>query len=332
MDDHGHDATEQVGTNEHFDMKGGYSVIASALDVRVPLPLQISPTMRLDRASDRQILEFKHTASFGGLSGDLIYAHKWIAKESPVSSSGHYAVSLPRDSWRYYVINWSNWNSEFIQFRKAINLVPPGTICYMQYVTKEDFGQGDVVARIFDGSSIPEVCRRVPPKLQVLDEERVGAWLRTRASLKAFDVERYPGIARAIEFFDGFRRQDLPAELQVIGHFMVLEMILTHNPNNKEVGDSLSHQICQKIALLEARMDGRIDYSTFGVSRGTRAMWKTLYALRSIIAHGGVVDFAGRLRILRDLRTSSEFLSEATAALLRHALNEPQLFDDLRAV
>lgn len=317
---------------DSIEMKGGYSFIVSNLDIRFSLPADITSTMRLERASDSQIREFKRTASLAVLSAELIYEHDWVDKDDKVSGARRHSVSISRDHWRYYVVTWSNWNSEFIQFQKAVNLVPPGIICHMQYITNDDFGRGPVVGRIFDGSTIPSPSIPLPPRLQLLDNEIFASWKQSLNALNSFDRERYPGISRAVDFYDKFKRQQMTEELHVIGNFMVLEMILTHNPSGREIGDSLSHQICHKVALLESRMNERLHYSMFGPSGETRTIWKKLYALRSVIAHGSVADFNASLKLLRDLRTASAFLSDATGRVLRHALEEPQLFDDLKAV
>jgi hypothetical protein len=317
---------------DSIKMKGGYSFVVSNLDIRFPLPADITSTMRLERASDSQIREFKRTASPAMFSVELIYEHDWVDKDDNVSGDRRHSVNISRDRWRYYVVAWSNWNSEFIQFQKAVNLVPPGIICHMQCITNEDFGRGPVVGRVFDGSTIPSSCIPIPPRLQLLDDDIFVSWKRSLNALNSFDRERHPGISRAVDFYDRFKRQQMTEELHILGNFMVLEMILTHNPNGREIGDSLAHQICHKVALLEARMSERLLYSMFGPPGETRTIWKKLYALRSVIAHGSVADFNGNLKLLRDLRTASAFLADATGRVLRQALEEPQLFDDLKAI
>lgn len=47
--------------------------------------------------------------------------------------------------------------------------------------------------------------------------------------------------------------------------------------------------------------------------------------------HGGVPDFQGDLQILRDANNAKSSLKEVVKALLRHSLQEPQLYKDLRA-
>jgi hypothetical protein len=102
-------------------------------------------------------------------------------------------------------------------------------------------------------------------------------------------------------------------------------------PNDKEVGDSLSHQICTKVALLERRLAKPLNYGVLSEAKSD-VVWKRLYAFRGAIAHGGIADFKGPLKVLQRSQAATEFLAEATALILRYALDEPALFDSLKPI
>jgi hypothetical protein len=55
-----------------------------------------------------------------------------------------------------------------------------------------------------------------------------------------------------------------------------------------------------------------------------------MYDYRSRVAHGGVADFTGKLRILRNHEEALKLVKDTTKAVIRHALKEPQLLIDLR--
>lgn len=326
--------TTDVPTNEASttsEMRNGFAFIVSHLDVQVALPVSITPTLRLEAASDAQIDEIRRFVSMGsGLPISFHYEHEWIAHETE-NGGGHRAHPLSRDRWRYFVITWCNWNAELLKFQKAASLVPPGIFCYSAMITDGDFGRGVVVGRLFEGTSIPPVYRQIPPRQQVVDVERVEAWRRAFAALEKFDAATHPGIARAVDLFDRINRLPLTDDFRILGLFMTLEMLLTHNPNDKEVGDSLSHQICTKVALLERRLAKPLNYAVLSEAN-SNTVWKKLYAFRSAIAHGGTADFKGALSILQSPQAATEFLAEATALILRHALDEPALFDSLKPI
>lgn len=318
-------------TSTTTEMKSGFAFIVSHLDVRVPLPASITPTLRLEAASDAQINEIRRSVDIGsGLPIGLHYEHDWLAHQTE-HGIGHQAQPLPRDQWRYFVITWCNWNSELLKFQKAVNLVPPGVFCYSAMITDGEFGKGQVMGRMFEGTSIPTVYRQLPSKQVIVDADTINAWQRALDALEQFDATTYPGVARAVDLFEHIGRHPLTDDFRVLGLFITLEMLLTHNPNDKEVGDSLSHQICTKVALLERRLDAPLNYTTFGNTKST-AVWKKLYAFRSAIAHGGTPDFKGTLNTLQNPQVATEFLAEATALILRHALVEPALFDSLKPI
>jgi hypothetical protein len=153
-----------------------------------------------------------------------------------------------------------------------------------------------------------------------------------RQALTRLDVQRHPGISRATRAFEGLKRIPHGSDLRVLGLFAVIEMLLTHNPNDKELGDSLSHQIATKLPLLSNRFAEPLAYGVFGTDVHASTAWKKLYEYRSAIAHGGTADFEGRLQILKNPQNAQQFLEDAVRRLVRHALEEPELVDGLKLI
>lgn len=74
-----------------------------------------------------------------------------------------------------------------------------------------------------------------------------------------------------------------------LGYFGILESLLTHKPDPKDLYDSITRQVKNKVALLDHRWSPRLDYSAFkAVKEDT--VWSKMYAYRSALAHG---DAAG---------------------------------------
>ena len=312
--------------------EGGYAFIVNMLDVKVDLPISLTPTLRLEAATEQQIAEMKGLLVLGGLSIDYYYEHEWILVENSEVRTVHRAELLPRNRWRYYVICWSGEPSELVTFKQAGNLIEPGILCYSEVYTSGQFGTGQHMGRKFESVSIPDGYFAIPIEPIVVDSETIKEWRSALSALAALDKGTHPGISRAVETLERFNRLPLSAELRVLGYFIVLEMLLTHNPKDKEIGDSLSHQICSKVALLDSRLAKPLDYSVFGRDAKVEGIWKKLYAFRSMIAHGEVPDFGKILKSLQDAKVATAFLANATARILRHALNEPVLFDSLKPV
>lgn len=314
------------------DIKGGFAFIGTLLDVRVPLPHHIGEHVKLERASDAQVSEIKRLIpAGGGLGLTYHYEHEWV----PVATStgeGRQTRPLPRSDWRYYVFTWEGSNAAVMEVQRALNLVPPAASSVLQVLTREPYGNGEFRGQMVESVAAHFQHREPPPSPIVVDDERIQSWILTCVRLNALDHERYRSISRAIDLLDQLRRYPSFGHLQVLSYFMVLEMLLTHKPSDKEVGDSLSHQIRTKVALLSRRLPGGLDHNVFGTDISVDKIWAKLYAYRSVIAHGGVPDFERELKLLKDARTAWTFLATATARLARYSLEDPDLIDSLKKV
>jgi hypothetical protein len=314
------------------DIDGGFAFIGTLLDVRLDLPLNIGERVRLERATDSQIVEIKRLLpAGGGLSLTYHYEHDWVPVTTQ-TGTGHETRPLPRDDWRYFVFTWAGSNSHVNDVQRAVNLVPPPVSCVLQAFTRQRFGQGEC-----KGFSVETVAAHyqhtdIPPKAVVVDAERIDLWRITCDRLREFDREQHSGIHRAVELLDQIRRFPAFGHLKVLTYFMALEMLLTHKPTEKEVGDSLAHQIRTKVALLSRRLPGGLDYSVFGVDVSEEKIWSKLYAYRSIVAHGEVPDFARELKMLVSPQIAQTFVATATAKLGRYALDDPQLIEGLKSI
>ena len=307
--------------------------MASVLDARVPLPVEIGKHVRLQRADDAQIAAIKRLLPTGGGLGIAYhYEHEWVEIPPTLTSRGHQTRPLDRKEWKYFVLAWEGSNSHVHEVQKALNLALPSISCVAQVHTSEAFGLGQC-----NGVSVEAVAahfqhQRIPPATVIVDDSVVDSWRAAHSKLQALQIHKYPAIARAVELIDQVRRFPSFGHLQVLSHFMVLEMLLTHKPNDKEVGDSLAHQIRTKVALLSRRLPQPLDYSVFAPDVSEEKIWTKLYSYRSSVAHGGVPNFEKELSVLRNAETAWSFMATATARLTRHALDEPQLFDSLKPI
>ena len=55
-----------------------------------------------------------------------------------------------------------------------------------------------------------------------------------------------------------------------------------------------------------------------------------MYLYRSNVAHGGTPDFSKELRLLVNHESALQLVKETVKAVIRQALNEPQLLLDLK--
>lgn len=317
--------------------QGGYHIISNVLDVRATLPIDITPTLRISKADDAQVAQIQSLltqSSGGGLNTRIYYENDWVETRESDTSSRWAAHPLNREDWRYYIVAFTGSGDEPYPFLRAVNLTCPALSSFAVVHTHGEFGTGKV-----SGQGVDQVVgalthlNRHSHLPELLDGAAAAELARAYERYRALDLSKHSGVARAIELLDGLKRVLHDSDLRILGLFAVMEMLLTHKPNDKEVGDSLLHQISTKIPLLSARFSTPLDYSVFDSGVTEEKIWKALYDYRSTIAHGGIPDFKKKpLSSLRSREVAIDFLEDATRRLVRHALNEPELIDALKPI
>jgi hypothetical protein len=237
---------------------------------------------------------------------------------------------LPSTKWRYYVVSVEECSYsepfgepiEFARVRVAAQLTRHplriGPFFMPQWKTGDFTSDWEHFT-----NSAPHGDAAVSLDRTFLED--LGA---SYALLAAVSVS-HPEIGHSIRLFADLPDRKGHNELTTLGLFSVIESLLTHNPRGEM--DSISQQIRKKVALVEKRLSMPLDYSEFGeASHDT--VWTKLYEMRSRIAHGSPIMFAKALAILKDAYTVELFLRASLRSVLRGALEEPELFVDLKAV
>lgn len=125
-----------------------------------------------------------------------------------------------------------------------------------------------------------------------------------------------------------FRSIDPRSRLGLVGYMTIIESLLTHKPDPKDIHESLTKQVVSKMGLLEHRVSGGFGYQNwFPGKLGGNQIWRKLYGIRSAIAHGNKPDY--RVGEIPNYQTALKFLREVVKTLIRQALAEPQLIRDL---
>lgn len=316
-------------------MQGGYRIISNVLEARVALPIDITPTVRIEKANDAQIgvIQSLLTQMSAGVPNPrMYYENHWVETKESNTSSTSTPHPLERKDWRYHIISYAGTGAEAYRVLRAASLTRLAVGSWAEIHTEGEYGTGKVAGWGVDqlvGTLIHQSSHS--HRAAILDSTAATELRDSYERYIALDSKKHPSAARAIDLLDGLRRIPEGSDLRILGLFAVIEMLLTHKPNDKEIGDSLLHQISTKIPLLSARFSSPLDYSAFG-SASEETIWKRLYGYRSTIAHGGTPDFNGSLSLLRNREVAVEFLENATRRLVRHALNEPELLDALKPI
>jgi transposase len=166
----------------------------------------------------------------------------------------------------------------------------------------------DFFVEIFasDVAEIKKLCARLEQsQSQVLD---ISPFLRQLTGLKALPYR---------------------SPLRFLGYFALLEALLTHSPKPTDPYDSITRQVKKKLTLLNHRWFSKIDYTPFGKTPPEK-VWEKMYGYRSDVAHGNLPDFKKELTALKSEVHALRLLKETTKAVVRFALDEPELLADLR--
>ncbi|HEY8097468.1 MAG TPA: hypothetical protein VIE65_15460 [Methylobacter sp.] len=317
---------------------GGFYFIATVLDVKVALPAEITKNIRLDRADPSQVAEiypFLDGSRILGPSGfnRTHYECEWteISNDNPIKQNK--SNPLPESEWRYYILAFSGNGNELNDLLKVMDIIPP-YICSWAYVyTTEPFGYGSPWGYGTDPYSGPIFYTGKVHSAKTFDDTHISALRQHLELYNNLDKEKHEGIIRALEFNRNLKMLSPVNNLKLLAYFVIIEMLLTHNPNDKEIGDSLMHQIKTKASLLSSRLDDPIDYSIFG-DVSPEKIWAALYCYRSYIAHGVHINFEdnNNLKKLKNEQTATDFVATVTRKFLKHALHEPDLINGLKPI
>jgi hypothetical protein len=315
-------------------IEGGFHLVGTAMNVAIPLPFILSDTLRLERPNEQQMNLLQNVLANADIYGDAKqHFETTTARETRLDGSTLVSrIPLAEGESRYLLLTFTDWNSDAGVFLDAARLVEPIMWALLHVYTSEPFGHGEWRGQSFDNlayaKQVTEWIKGDPHP--ILDEDAVNRITGSYAALRRIDRDAHPGIARAVELFSLFARIPMFQIFDVLGMFMLIEMLLTHNPNDKEIGDSLSHQVRYKIPFVFERMGEQLDYSTFGKDAPASKIWTKLYAYRSDIAHGNRPDFGAELKALRSAEIANAFLIATTRRLIRFSLDDPKLFDGLK--
>jgi hypothetical protein len=305
-----------------------YAFVLNLYKYEGSLPIAISDTVELDFSTLDQSQRIQELLGYYGhtpRSGSWLYTVEPV-DEVPIGS--HFFTPIPPDRVKFWVLNFSGDAMPIWRLSSATQL----TNAQLEIAATFNPAQGNSInqlepARLFH---FWEQHRQpVSQPLNAGDLHSAVAYRDTMESLAASNEEAAQAIVRVYSDFVRLSMGPRSGELVLLGHFGLIEALITHNPN--EFGDSLNHQLSTKMPLLMRRFGVPLQLSEyFSITDPNRA-WKKLYSIRSKIAHGEGVDIRpGALKELRDIDTVFKFVREALKRLLIYAIDDPEFIFDLK--
>lgn len=305
-----------------IDDYSGFSHVLDSLNVLAQLPFQLIPDHWFRKAEPQEVQLIKEELT--------AYVHASLSYEHAIIELGdgrRKSKPLPSDQWRYYVISYSPTNKNIGYIEHAANLLRNDITLGCSF-----FGSGS--ARVYNMALISTFFgdrqARIEMPEPIMDDELEQ--ITTNYNLiTALDNTRYPNISRAVEDFHQTKSITNRFTLKVLSYFSIIECLLTHPPRPDDRTDSVTRQITSKMCLLSKRFQRELKYDSFFPNiPEPENVWKKLYLYRSLLAHGGDIDFQQKFSTLISTDNIRSFLVESIKLLILYALKEPEFLADFQ--
>ena len=298
------------------------------------LPIELMPGSWLGKANSEQVTMIKDLRDKLGRAGkSMAFDREPIPKE--IRESPHWDHKLwPRTT--FWVINFNTAETDVLEFRRVSQLTENEIAIGALFPPREQIHMPKVeypwiMESFFDGG-----WHNDAQPLNVPDLEKARQLVH---AVRSFRQEQESDAAKelVLRVFDDFvdlSNDHRIGHLRLLGHFGLIEALLTHNPAASS--PRLSHQIRTKIPLLMRRFQRPLAISDFLAGADAQQAWTMLYRLRNCYAHGEKPDFDKPIgekgfRELGDRHQVYRFVRESLKRLLMLAFDEPQLIYDIKA-
>jgi hypothetical protein len=325
---------EPLQTIDRAESTVGFVFNPVRVTARLPFDLGFGCTLSAATTEQRRKIKAhlrSRAFSSNGGSPYLLYESDCVAVADAAPGTFRYEP-LPPARWRYYIVTSpprGYWNIE-LHLVSGITTTPLELIALHFHEPNAGWGHRALSAMKYNhpaGVETVELTDAGLASLSVL----LGQWAKLEADL-VDGKPRFPEIRRSINMYDAASLLDTHPDAQVIALFAILEMLITHNPELVDGGDSITRQLKRKIPLLARRFEVPLDFEAYFGDVSPDKVWGLLYSFRSAIAHGGTPDFDRKLSSLRSRANATAFIRGVIGALIRHAISEPQLVNDLKEV
>jgi hypothetical protein len=309
-----------------------YAFVLNLYKYTGPLPLQIADNIALDRATAAQADGIRELL---GQYGNSIRTGQWLYYVEPLEEplkGSHFFVPIAPNQTKFWVLNFFGDPMAIWRFCTAAQLTDAELDIAATFHPK----QGNGIQQLEPTRVFHFWEQHLNPVLQPLNSADLLNALNYRDKMEDLAAKAGP-IAEAeetvVRVYGDFARLSFgprSGHLVLLGHFALIEALITHDPH--KLGDSLNHQLSNKMPLLMRRFDVPLNPSPHFAIDDPKTLWKRLYEVRSIIAHGGRLNFKkGHLRELGDIDSVQSFVRTALKRLIVQAMYEPQFVFDLKA-
>ncbi|AHK35328.1 hypothetical protein Pd630_LPD09088 (plasmid) [Rhodococcus opacus PD630] len=317
--------------------RGCFGVILNDLAAESTFPFDLGG-WTIDRASTEEMNLIRPPMQALSQLATREHAPKYEAsiETQHEGQAAFYHFNLPTDAWRYTVVRPGGEHmDERHKLTQALRICPLDLRIGGWADWQEDPHSAEVN---FDFAETGHYFSRkwwTDPTPVIADFTRSREIYELRCAL---DDEKYPEITRALALFVQLDQLEDFMDAKLLGHFTVLESLLSHAPDKYDPVDSITRQLKRNLVLLDHRMppNENLELDQFGQNATGEQVISKLYSIRSAAAHGG--SNAQAVKWLNDRTPSgwswsdniSGYVRKLTQRVLVAALREPRLVSDLR--
>ena len=328
------DIFETIAAN-HPELQGsGFAHLANVGRLEDNQPYNLDSDLVIRRAAPNEIETLQTLVILANQSPPIIptrnpyetsvYCQGVIENQTSFSK-----IELSADQWKYHVIGFTGSNSRVHDFINASMLTCSRLELGPTVLSMTDINDLTLFFDIALSRLWKEMSNSDDPFV-TLNKESLDDLLYVYKKLSDLE-EDIVGLKNAMRQFAQLDEIPKDSPLRFLGYMSILESMLSHAPKQTDPYDSLTRQIRQKMLLIGRRSCLPIPYEKLDQNTDPRTLWTRLYEYRSKIAHGGTVDFSGKLQCLRNSSAALDFILYTTVAVMRQALEEPELIADLKA-
>lgn len=305
----------------------GFAMVLSNLMIPPNLlPFEVEPRITILKASELQLTEFRKVMIAGGYFAGGVVPFQSRAFETEIEGGGSRVEYLAIPEAVQYAIEFSGFNGHLENLKYAGLLVTP----------KLRFGM-DALYRDSEKTAVGLISMLSYHQLELIHDGNKEPYSEfgeeALESLKHYHrmISRgFPEgsrVSRALNLYADTDRLSTGSALLTLSYFSIIESLTT---NGRKDGESITNQIKHKLKLMLRRVSNAPDASVFFGGIKYETLWSKLYGLRSDIAHGNVYEFSKDYQALDSMAVVNRYLEGVVAAVIRLAIDEPDLVGDLR--
>jgi len=319
--------------------------LCNRLTIEMDYPIQLNSFLILDKASKSEILDIqahvnkilKPTLARIIPNPFELASYEEIIRRKKNKSYLEKQKKADIKDWHYWVIRHNNeygFNHPIEMLLKLIDseLIP---IASFEYLTNPNNKNKELFTVGFKGFGLNQIHDlEHTMKETSFTKNDLAQFKKLEKAFSKIEKkeEEYDFILSNIFNYRTLLRMPVYEDLRTIGKFAIIESLLTTRKSIQY--ESITHQIKNKIFLLNNRFNRKLEFSKWfkgiGKDFDKKKIIGLLYDYRSCIAHGTKPDFKKKLKLIENAMYTERCIDEICRKCLMQSILEPDLIKDLR--